>query len=105
MGAEGASPPIACAAGCGELFCGEACRRWAAESSPHAMLCSSKLAPAQQEALQGLTQLATEADQEHLLLLAHHVAAMIMQRSAGVELSEVMRRYVQQFASQPWDSL
>merc|ERR1712113_1234719 len=30
---------------------------------------------------------------------------MVMQRCAGVELPEVMRRYVHQFASQPWDGL
>eukprot|EP00435_Cladocopium_sp_Y103_P043827 s343_g12.t1 len=91
--------------GCAEVFCSEACRAWALSESSHALLCAARLAPSSFEALQSLEQLADDVDQEHLLLLAHTVAQMILARKDGLETSQVMHRYAYQFASAPWSSL
>lgn len=90
---------------CAEVFCSEACRAWALSESSHALLCAGRLAPSSFEALQSLEQLADDVDQEHLLLLAHTVAQMILARKDGFETSQVKHRFAYQFASAPWSSL
>eukprot|EP00913_Durusdinium_trenchii_P032312 g30253.t2 len=94
-----------CAEGCSEVFCTEACRAWALAESSHAILCRSRMEPSSSSALQSLEQLADEADQEHLLLLAHAVAQMILARKAGASEEQVKHRFAYQFASAPWKTL
>lgn len=97
--------PVPCgAAGCAAVFCDEECRTWALEELPHAMLCAARLGE-RAGALRKLETLAMEDDQENLLLLAHHVAQMTLRVRRGDALEEVMRRYVRQFASRPWEEL
>mmetsp|Transcript_166487 Transcript_166487/g.534911 ORF Transcript_166487/g.534911 Transcript_166487/m.534911 type:complete len:567 (+) Transcript_166487:109-1809(+) len=94
--------------GCAEVFCGEACRDWALmpeATSSHALLCFGRLPAASRVALERLERLAEESDTEHLLLLAHSVAVMVLARQRGQPLEEVLQRYVGQFVSEPWDAL
>eukprot|EP00931_Biecheleriopsis_adriatica_P108221 TRINITY_DN82562_c0_g1_i1.p1 TRINITY_DN82562_c0_g1~~TRINITY_DN82562_c0_g1_i1.p1 ORF type:complete len:551 (+),score=94.18 TRINITY_DN82562_c0_g1_i1:29-1681(+) len=91
--------------GCSEVFCSIACRDWALKESSHAVLCAGRMRSECLTALRGLEQLADETDTEHLLLLAHVVAQMVLQRRAGTSLDEVKRRFAEQFASSPWDKL
>eukprot|EP00434_Breviolum_minutum_P013228 symbB.v1.2.011653.t6/scaffold789.1/size230748/14 len=78
--AHGFYDVFSCMDGCDEVFCSEACRSWALSESSHALLCAARMEPQGFAALQSLEQLADEADQEHLLLLAHAVAQMILAR-------------------------
>ena len=91
--------------GCARVFCSELCRSWALAESSHAILCAGRLSPSSWEALQSLEHLASETDSEHLLLLAHHVACMMLARRSGQPLDEVRHRFAGQFASAPWESL
>ncbi|CAJ1367169.1 unnamed protein product [Effrenium voratum] len=92
-------------AGCSEVFCSEQCRTWALSESSHTLLCRARLSEERRwAALQSLEQLAEEADHEHLLLLAHTVAQMVLaRRSASSE--QVRHRFAGQFVSAPWHSL
>ncbi|CAE7023973.1 ATXR2 [Symbiodinium natans] len=94
-----------CTEGCAEVFCSESCRAWALSESSHAVLCKSQLGPNSWAALQDLEHLAFETDSEHLLLLAHQIACMMLARKSGQSLDSVKHRFVSQFASAPWDSL
>lgn len=100
-----ALPFVQCPGGCGQVFCGDACCKWARESSSHALLCRGRLSADAADALEALDQLSVETEQEHLLLLAHHVAVALLRRLAGDELPDVWHRYVKQFFSQPWETL
>lgn len=94
---------IPCGGDCQEAFCGDACREWALLQSPHAVLCGGRLGPSAHEALQRLESLALASEQEGLLLLAHHIAKMVLELQRGLELSEVLHQYVLQFATSAWD--
>jgi hypothetical protein len=102
---KGAASPFECPGGCGHVFCNEYCCTWAREFSSHAVLCRGRLSASAALALEALDQLAVETEQEHLLLLAHHIAAALLQRLAGDDLPSVMEKYVGQFLSRPWDML
>ena len=95
---------VSCMDGCAEVFCSEACRSWALSESSHALLCAARMEPQGFAALQSLEQLADEADQEHLLLLAHAVAQMILARQYD-STEQVKHRFGYQFASASWTSL
>merc|ERR1719253_2050307 len=99
---KGASSVVPCPGGCGEVFCSEACCKWAGEFSSHAVLCRSRLSPSAADALEALDRLSVETDQEHLLLLAHHIAVILLRLVAGDEFSDVMQRYVRQFCAASW---
>lgn len=101
----GAGQIFRCPGGCGEVFCGQACYDWARENSSHAVLCRSCLSTDAAAALESLAHFALETDQEHLLLLAHHIAMALLRRRAGDDLSEVRQKYVTQFCRAPWESL
>mmetsp|Transcript_43860 Transcript_43860/g.102456 ORF Transcript_43860/g.102456 Transcript_43860/m.102456 type:complete len:518 (-) Transcript_43860:17-1570(-) len=92
------------AEGCKEVFCSEACRSWSLTEASHALLCAGRLGP-RAVVLREIEQLAEDTDSEHLLLLAHHVACMILARRAGQSLEVVRHRFAGQFAAAPWDSL
>eukprot|EP00403_Amphidinium_massartii_P037947 CAMPEP_0178450178 /NCGR_PEP_ID=MMETSP0689_2-20121128/42971_1 /TAXON_ID=160604 /ORGANISM="Amphidinium massartii, Strain CS-259" /LENGTH=524 /DNA_ID=CAMNT_0020075597 /DNA_START=74 /DNA_END=1648 /DNA_ORIENTATION=+ len=94
-----------CPGCCGESFCSEECCRWALEFSSHALLCGGRLPSDRLGALRAIEALADEADQEHLLLLAHHVATMLLHRKRGMSLELVLQRYARQFVSKSWESL
>lgn len=102
---NGAARPLPCSKGCGEVFCGEACRQWASQSSSHAVLCKGCLSHEAGAAMEALDRLAQESDQEHILLLAHHIAAALVRRMAGDDWLEVKRKFLDQFFSSPWHKL
>jgi len=102
---NGACSPVQCPGGCSEVFCGEACCEWAQTSSSHALLCKGSLPATALVALEDLEKLAEKTDQEHLLLLAHHIAVILLRRLAGDALSDVMQHFVKQFFSSPWETL
>jgi len=97
--------PIPCPRGCSEVFCSQECCDWAWEYSSHALLCSATLPPQRSKALEAIEELADEFDQEHILLLAHHVAVMLLHRKRGLSLEAVLQRYAHQFVTTPWDTL
>jgi len=102
---EGAGPPLPCSMGCGEVFCGQACRQWASQSSSHAVLCKGRLSQEAGAAMEALDRLAQESEQEHILLLAHHIAAALVRRMFGDDWLEVKRKFLDQFFSSPWHKL
>ncbi|CAE8722337.1 unnamed protein product [Polarella glacialis] len=90
---------------CSEVFCSKECRDWAlGGESSHSVLCAGRLPAASFEALQELEQFADDVDTEHLLLLAHVVAQMLLRRKAGDAIEEVKRRFLQ-FISSPWEEM
>lgn len=91
--------------GCDAVFCSETCRDWALQNSSHAALCAGRLPAARLEALRGLERLVDEQDQEHLLLLAHALAQMLLFRRAGNSESDTASRFARQFTTKNWDLL
>lgn len=91
--------------GCDAVFCSEACRNWALHNSSHAVLCAGRLSAARLEAFRGLERLVDEQDQEHLLLLAHALAQMLLFRRAGNSESDTASRFAGQFVTRQWDLL
>jgi len=91
--------------GCDAVFCSEACRDWGLQNSSHAVLCAGRLPAARLEALRGLERFVDKQDQEHLLLLAHALAQMLLFRRAGNSESDTAERFARQFARKHWDVL
>lgn len=103
--AEGPSPVPCTGQGCPEVFCSQACRDWALAESSHAVLCAGRLPGGSIDALRRLECLAADSDTEHLLLLAHTIAPMVLHLQRGEHIEEVVQKYARQFASRPWEDL